>query len=172
VPAAGRMARARHPPVRRHATPAARGVNGVERDAVRRTSGLKALLARLAADMRLRYLVVGAGNTVFGYLCFVAVHLLAGARLGTLATLVLAYAIALPVTFLAQRGLVFRQGGALAPQALRFAIANTSIFVANLVVVPLLVDRLGWEPLRVQLGFVAASTVLSYLAHKHWSFAR
>lgn len=132
----------------------------------------RAALARLAADTRVRFLAVGAGNTVFGYGCFVAVHLLAGARLGTLATLVVAYAIALPVTFLTQRGLVFRRGGPVAPQALRFALTNTSVFVANLVIVPLLVDGLAMEPLRVQLGFVAVSTVLSYLAHKHWSFAR
>ena len=127
---------------------------------------------RLLADTRLRYLAVGAGNTVLGYLCFVAVHQLAGARLGTLATLVLAYAVVLPVTVLAHRGLVFRHGGAFARQALRFTLANTSIFAANLLVVPLLVDRLGWEPLRVQFGFVAAATVISYLVHKHWSFTR
>jgi putative flippase GtrA len=130
------------------------------------------LPGRLLGDTRLRYLAVGAGNTVFGYLCFVAVHQLAGARLGTLATLVLAYAIALPVTFLAHRNLVFRHNGALAGQVVRFTLANTSIFAANLLVVPLLVDRLGWAPLRVQFGFVAAATVISYLVHKHWSFTR
>jgi putative flippase GtrA len=130
------------------------------------------LLGPFLADTRLRYLAVGAGNTVFAYLCFVAVHKLGGARLGTLATLVLAYAAALPGTFIAHRRLVFRHEGAVAGQALRFTVANTSIFVANLLVVPLLVDRLDWEPLRVQAGFVTASAVVSYMVHKHWSFTR
>jgi putative flippase GtrA len=129
-------------------------------------------LADAAASRPLRFLVVGAANTVFGYGCFAVLHLLAGERLGTFATLLLAYAVSLPVAFLAHKHLVFRNGGHWRVQAARFALANGTIFAANLALVPATVALTQWPALPVQAVFVALSTLASYLAHSRFSFAR
>ncbi|QWP78549.1 GtrA family protein [Lysobacter sp. K5869] len=120
-----------------------------------------------------RFLIVGAWNTLFGYAAFVAVHLLSGGTWHPTATVVAAYCIALPQSFLTQRLLVFRRAdGDWRGQFLRFLGGNSAIFVANLILLPLFVTATRIGPLLGQALFVAGSTVASYLVHKHYSFRR
>lgn len=121
---------------------------------------------------KLRFLLVGAWNTVFGYVAFAVIHLLFGEAIGTFFTLVASYAISLPHAFVTQRFFVFSASGPFVPQFLRFTLANSSIFVSNIVLVPIVVAGAHADPLIVQAVFIALSTVASYLAHKHFSFAR
>lgn len=119
-----------------------------------------------------RFLIVGAWNTLFGYLVFVAVHLLCGQVWHPTATLLVAYCIALPQSFLAQRLLVFRRtGNDWRVQFLRFLGSNSVIFAANLILLPLFTAVTGTSPLFGQALFILGSTVASYLVHKHYSFA-
>lgn len=121
---------------------------------------------------RLRFLLVGAWNSAFGYLCFAALHLLAGDALGAIGTIILAYSLSLPHAFLTQKYFVFRQHGEPWMQLVRFAIANSAVFAANLTVVPVALALSTLDPLVVQLVFVLISAVVSYVLHKHYSFAR
>ncbi|UJB20131.1 MULTISPECIES: GtrA family protein [Lysobacter] len=119
-----------------------------------------------------RFLIVGAWNTVFGYLAFAATHLLSGEAWHPTATVVVAYCIALPQSFLTQRLLVFqRTQDDWRKQFLRFLGSNSAIFAANLILLPLFVAATRTSPLFGQALFVAGSTVASYLVHKHYSFA-
>lgn len=129
-------------------------------------------LAAIWASEKYRFLAVGAWNTVVGYLIFVAVHLLIGRELHPTATVVIAYCIALPQSFLTQRLLVFRSArGDWRGQFARFLASNSAIFVANLILLPLLVALTHIDPLIGQALFVVVSTIASYLVHKHYSFA-
>lgn len=119
-----------------------------------------------------RFLVVGAWNTAVGYLAFVMVHLMFGEMLGPSLTLVLAYCLALPHSFVTQRVFAFQARGPWRSQLARFALANSIIFAANLVFLPVAVSASGADPLVMQAVFVAVSTVLSFLAHKFFSFSR
>lgn len=124
----------------------------------------------LLMSERLRFLVVGGWNTLVGYLVFLACHAWVGGKIGPLMTLILSYLIAVPHSFATQRWLVFKAQGAIGRQFLRFLLANSSIFVANMVLLPLTVRLVEADPRIVQGVLVVLLTVASYLAHKHFSF--
>lgn len=136
-----------------------------------RLSLIQALCKRLTGDERLRFMAVGAWNTLIGYLLFVAVHFLAGERIGPNWTLVLSYCLALPHSFVTQRLLVFGNSGPWRRQLPKFAAANSVIFVSNLVLLSLASTYLTTNVALVQGVLVALLTVASYLAHKYFSFA-
>ncbi len=118
-----------------------------------------------------RFLLVGAWNTLAGYLIFIAVHFAAGSALKPIWTLVISYCVALPHSFITQRLLVFRGTGAWQGQFRRFAVTNSIVFASNLAFLPLTIAATGLNPLAAQAGFVLASTIASYVIHKHYSFA-
>jgi putative flippase GtrA len=115
--------------------------------------------------------MVGGWNTVIGYLIFVAVHVLLGAHLRDAWIVVVAYTIALPLSFLMQKLFVFIGSGSWARQFGRFVLANSAVFVANLLFLPLFVSATGIGAIPSQALFVFISTIVSYLTHKHFSFA-
>jgi putative flippase GtrA len=129
------------------------------------TWGMSLLLSE-----RMRFLAVGGWNTLVGYLVFLACHAWIGNEIGPFFTLILSYVIAVPHSFATQRWLVFKARGAIGRQFLRFLLANSSIFVANLVLLPLTVRLIEADPRVVQGVLVVLLTVVSYLAHKYFSF--
>lgn len=128
-------------------------------------------LALALAKEKVRFLMAGAWNTLAGYLIFAGVHIGYGAKLGTLGTIIASYAIALPLAFLVQRLFVFRATGTWLKQFWRFALANSTIVVANSAFLPVAVATTHMNPLLLQAIFLIASAVTSYFAHKHYSFA-
>lgn len=122
-------------------------------------------------DERARFLLVGAWNTVVGYLLFAAAHILFGQRIGPAWTVLLAYAFSLPHAYATQRWLVFRSRGNVRREFARFGVTNTLLLGANLASYPLALRLTGANPLIVQACLVVALTVASYLAHKFYSFA-
>lgn len=129
-------------------------------------------LVRLLKSEKLRFLAVGAVNTVIGYACFLLAFALMDPWAGPVAILVAAYLIALPIAFFNQRVFVFRSHAPWVREFGRFLLANSTIFVVNVVALPICV-RLFHVDLRiVQAVFVMVSTVASYFAHKYFSFSR
>ncbi len=127
---------------------------------------------RVATSQEFRFLLVGAINTIIGYTLFVVALTWFGRSIGPTLSLVLSYCIALPVSFLTQRVFVFRVNGNICGQFLRFSFANSLIFVANVVFLPLAILATRYHPLVLQGVFVVASAIASYLAHKNFSFRR
>lgn len=119
-----------------------------------------------------RFLLVGAWNTVVGYVIFVAVFLLAGEDIGAVSVLVISYCLAVPHSFITQRVLAFRAMGPWLPQFGRFCASNTLIFISNLVFLPIVIATTPIEPIVAQTIFVAASTIVGYIAHRHYSFSK
>ena len=126
----------------------------------------------LTAERRqqLRFLLAGAWNTVFGYFAFLLAYQLLGGSYASVPALILGYAFALPQSYVVQRFLVFRSRSAWRAQFTRFALANTAIFVANLAMLPMAIKLFDTDPRIAQAVFVVLSTIISYLAHKHFSF--
>lgn len=128
-------------------------------------------LTTVLHDQRIRFLIVGAWNTIASYLIFVGVHISIGPKLGNVVVVAVAYALALPLSFFMQKLFVFPGDGAWLKQFSRFVVANSAVFMANLLFLPLFVKITGLGVLFSQAVFVLASTVISYFAHKHFSFA-
>lgn len=127
---------------------------------------------RFLKSEKLRFLVVGAGNTLIGYVCFLLMFALLDPWVGTVAILVAAYLLALPIAFVNQRLLVFRSRSPLLREFGRFLLANSTIFLINVVALPICIKFFKGDARVVQGGFVMVSTIASYFVHKYFSFSR
>lgn len=128
------------------------------------------VFSRVLEKQEARFVLVGIANTIVGYLLFVFVVMAVGRHVGATQCLVVSYCIALPIAFLTQRVFVFRISGHIFSQFLRFCIANSSIFFANLIFLPVAIILTRGDPMIIQGIFVVASAILSFFAHKHFSF--
>jgi putative flippase GtrA len=136
-------------------------------------SRLSAGLARsLLADERVRFLLVGGWNTVFGYAMFVLMERTLGQATHYLVALLAAHVISTLVAFAGHRWLVFRVEGNLLVDLLRFWSLYAGLLVVNIVFLPVLVELGGVPVLLAQALFIVVITITSYLGHKNFSFRR
>lgn len=119
---------------------------------------------------KLRFLVVGAWNTAFGYGLFAGLYLLFGKDIHYLVILLLAHAVSVLNAFLGHRYLVFRSQGPILREFLRFNLSYVGALVLGLVGMPFLIEACGLLPLQAQAILLVISLVYSYLAHKYYSF--
>ena len=132
------------------------------------------LLVRVAGSEKsekYRFVSVGAWNTLVGYLLFLATNATLGRYVPAVVVLVASYCVSLPHAFIMQRYCVFRTRAPWRTQFARFATANSFIFFANLVFLPVAIATTGANPVVAQGCFVVLSVVSSYFVHKYFSFA-
>lgn len=120
---------------------------------------------------RLRFLVIGAWNTLFGYLAYVALYALLNDKVHYLVIGLAAHAIGMVNAFACHRLLVFRSRGGLVADFVRFNVSQLVVAGLGLIALWCLVDGLGMTPLPAQALVVAIAVVLSYLAHRYFTFA-
>jgi putative flippase GtrA len=135
---------------------------------------MHALLGRLARDQRVRFLAVGATNTVVGYLVFSAFTLwvFADVHLGYLLSLALSYVIGITLAFVLYRRFVFPVHGHLLRDFARFVSVYLVAIGINAAALPLLVEVAQVPPLLAQLMILVVTTLLSFFGHKKFSFRR
>jgi len=126
---------------------------------------------RLWQDNRkLRFLVVGGWNTLFGYLSFYVLYLLAAGRLHYLIVAILAHFAAVTQSYVMQRHLVFRSDAPVPGEFLRFNTSLIGTLLFGLLAMYLLVEKANMSPLIAQAIVILMSVVLSYLLHSRLSF--
>jgi putative flippase GtrA len=139
---------------------------------------LAALIRRLLGDERVRFLLVGGFNTLFGYLLFIIFELslgdLVGGWVGDLVSLFASYAIATVVAFVLHRHFTYRVTGSgnVLVDYLRFVSVYLVSLAINAVVLPLLVEFAHLEAILAQGLIVVITTLVSYFGHKFFSFRR
>ncbi|MGV8881083.1 MAG: GtrA family protein [Rhodoglobus sp.] len=138
----------------------------------RRTLG--GLVRWLIADERVRFLIVGAFNTFFGYGLFVAFELLVGKHTSYFVSLYGSFVIAASVAFLLHRHFTYRVTGTgnIFIDFLRFQGVNFVALGVNTLVLPLFVEVFGINVLIAQALIVIITTLVSYFGHKFFSFRR
>lgn len=117
---------------------------------------------------KVRFVVVGGWNTVFGYLAFAGLYLLLGRRYMIAA--VLGHVLAVSQAFLAHRVLTFRSHGGPFGEFLRFNLAYSGSLALGLAGLPLLVEVFRVPPLVAQAAMIAVSTLGSYVIHRAFTF--
>ena len=130
------------------------------------------LVRRLAASERVRFLVVGGLNTLFGYALFVVLEATVGDTLHYLGVLTVATVIAVLVAYCGHRWLTFQVRGQWLLDLARFSSVYVGVFALNAVALPLLVEVGGIAPILAQGVFVVVTVVASYVGHRNWSFRR
>jgi putative flippase GtrA len=123
-----------------------------------------------ARNERLRFLVVGAVNTGFGYGSFAVLFLLIGQSVHYLVVSALAYAVSVLVAFQLQRHFVFRSRAPWWPQFMRYNLTQWGMLLGSMASLSALVSGLGWHPLAAQALVTAGAVVVAYLSHRHFSF--
>ena len=136
-----------------------------------RSSGL--LLLR---DQRVAFLVVGAINTVVGYLPSSPGSWTVGERWGRpwsyLAALACAHVVSVLFAFVLYRFVVFRVRGHVLSDLWRFETVYLSALAVNFVLLPVLVEIAHLPVLLAQALIVFVTSVMSWVGHKHYSFRR
>lgn len=126
----------------------------------------------LLADERARFLIVGGINTVVGYGLFVLIQWLFGAVISYIGSVLIAHLLASMLAFTLYRRWVFRAGGTMVVDFLRFQVVYLIPLAANLLALPILVAVVGLNVYAAQALIVVVSTVVSFLGHKYFSFRR
>ncbi len=122
-----------------------------------------------SAPLQVRYLVIGLWNTFVGYALFtffifvfpISKYLLAL----TLATLLSGVN-----SYLMQRTFVWQSIANVRAEFGKFFTVFIGQFLANLVLLYVLVDHFNFHPLWTQYVLGALLILLTYISHKHWTF--
>jgi putative flippase GtrA len=136
-------------------------------------------LLRLVHDQRVAFLIVGVVNTIVGFGLFVCFDLTlgrwvdgtAGTVAGSLVTLTCSHVTAVLFAFVLYRRFVFKVRGHVLKDLARFESVYIVGLGINSVTLPLLV-QLGVERIVAQAVITLALTVLSFFAHRNFSFRR
>ncbi len=137
-----------------------------------------ALIRRLLADERVRFVIVGGFNTLFGYALFITFELtlgnLVGGWVGDLVSLYASYAIATVVAFVLHRHFTYRVSGTgnVIIDYLRFVSVYIVALLINTAALPLLVEFAHVPAILAQGMIVVVTTLVSYFGHKLFSFRR
>jgi putative flippase GtrA len=132
------------------------------------------LIARLGQDERVRFLAVGATNTLVGYLLFASFYqfVFHDIAFGYILSLVFSYCFSTVLAFVLYRRFVFRVTGHIWRDFARFLGVNLLAVGINLVSLPFLVEVAGLSPLISQALILVCTTLVSFLGHKSVSFRR
>lgn len=129
-------------------------------------------IALVVRSEKVRYLLVGGYNTLFGYALFVALVLGLGDWLHYLVVLVISHLIAVTNAYYAYRMFVFRD----AATGLRSYFRFQSVYIAtlgfNALALPLLVEVVHLGAILAQGIVTIFTVVVSYALHKRFSFAK
>lgn len=135
-------------------------------------SGIRETIARAAAAgspaqrQLIKFLFVGALNTAVGYgSYFILLYFL-----NYLVALVLSHFIGVTHSYLWNKYWTFKTTGDRLREFLRFNAVYLLVLAANVLLLGLLVDVLGFDPRIGQLFVLPVVTLISFFGHKFWSF--
>lgn len=132
------------------------------------------LIRKFLSDQRIRFLIVGATNTLVGYGIFaVLTHwVFSGMFLGYLISLALSYVVGIGLAFLLYRRFVFVVKGQIFVDLIRFISVYLVSISVNALSLPLLVEVAQIPPLASQGIILVVTTAVSFLGHRNFSFRR
>ena len=129
-------------------------------------------LLRLMHGEKTAFVLVGAANTLIGYLFFAGFELMVGQTFGYIAVLLLAHMCSVLCAFVLYRRVVFRVHGNLLRDLWRFEMVYLGALAVNLLLLPVLVEWRGLPVLIAQGLIVFVGALISFFGHKHFSFRR
>ena len=126
----------------------------------------------LASNEKLRFLIVGGVNTVFGLLTFYAIQFVIGKYITYIGSVLVAHFLVSGIGFVLYRRYVFKVSGNTFIDFIRFQSVYSISLISNLLILPILVSGFHWNVYLAQTVAVFAVTFLSFVGHKFFSFRR
>ena len=122
-----------------------------------------------AAPLQVRYIIVGIWNAFVGFALFTLFIFLFPISRYLLA-LTLATVLAGLNSYIMQRTFVWQSSANVKAEFSKFFTVFIGQFLANLVLLYVLVDYFKLPPLWTQYVLGAVLILLTYISHKHWTF--
>jgi len=127
---------------------------------------------------KVRFILVGIWNTIFGYLVFVGLDYLfnlffSPRYVAYMSAAVLSNVIAVTNAYFLHKHFTFKsrtKGRAAFQEYLRFYITYAFTFVISLILLPILVELLKLDPKIAAAIITLLLTVVSYISHNKFSF--
>jgi putative flippase GtrA len=127
-------------------------------------------LKRLSsAPLKIRYLIIGAWNTFFGFAVFTILMIVFPISKYLIA-LTLTMLLAGMNSYMTQRKFVWQSSANMKAEFSKFFTVFIGQFFANLVLLYILVDYFNFHPLWTQYVIAAVLIVMTYISHKNWTF--
>lgn len=131
---------------------------------------VKDFASQAYARQPLRFLAVGAFNTVSGYLIFALLYYLFSPLVHYLAILAVCTVINITIAFVLHKTIVFRTRGNYLREYLRFYVVYAVPTVTGAALLTFAIEVLRMNVYAAQAVITLAMTVVSYFGHKHFSF--
>lgn len=123
---------------------------------------------RLWGSSIVRYVVVGAGNTVFNYAIFAVLQLLVGRFIGYGSVLVVAFIISAMIAHTGHRHITFRS--AAEGTTRRFFMVSVGMLGLNAAALFLVVEQAGVHVLVAQGLLTVVIAALGFVVHRTYTF--
>jgi putative flippase GtrA len=123
-------------------------------------------------SQKIRYLLAGGWNTIFGYSLGVSLYVLLSPGLNTFVIAILANVIAISMSFLIYKVFVFRTTGEWLREYLRSYVSYGSKALLGVFLFWFLVDVFGMNIWLTQFLCITMTATLSYFANKYFTFKR
>lgn len=124
-----------------------------------------------ASSKKIRYLLVGIVNTIFGLVTYPLLYLvLKPIGAGYITVLLAAQVICISFSFASNKYFVFKTNGNLKNEYIKFFSFHAIYFSINLMVLPLMVEVLKLNPIIAQTLFSVFVIVTSYFWHNMITF--
>jgi putative flippase GtrA len=121
-------------------------------------------------EQKIRYLMIGGWNTVFGYGVFAGLYFWLSNSVHYLFILSLSYIISITNAYIGYKLFVFKTRGNILREYFRFYLVYGVSFIFNLATLSLFVETLNFN-MYVAQAIVTLITILgSYMLHKNFSF--
>lgn len=121
---------------------------------------------------KLRYLLVGGWNTAFGYLVGVGLFLMLGQHLHIVLIAIISNVIAITMSFVAYKILVFRTHGKWLIEYLKCYLVYGGNALIGVFLLWIFVDYFSMNIWLAQGAIILLAVIFSYLLHKRFTFKR
>lgn len=123
-------------------------------------------------EQKIRYLIIGGWNTLFGYGVFAGLYFWFAASIHYLVILSISYLLSITNAYIGYKFFVFRTKGNILREYFRFYIVYGAAFFVNLAILPVFIEMLHFN-MYVSQAIVTVMTIIgSYILHKNFSFKK
>ena len=131
---------------------------------------LKKAFSGLFNSEKLKYLLVGSVNTLFGYFLSITLLMYFQETLGTVLIAVLANLISITFSFVMYKRFVFNSNGIWLKEYIKSFMVYLNISIVNVILLFILIDILFLKIWISQLCVTIFAVLLSYVSHKKFTF--
>ena len=117
------------------------------------------------------YLVVGGWNTLFGVGLYALLYFLVGQRINYFVLMIPCNILAITNAYIGYKLFVFRTRGHWLREYLRFYVVYGAAMLLGMGLVVLFVQVFHMHPVWANIGATILTVLISFLGHKHVSFA-